>query len=144
MIVSKTRNAPAWATKADNLIPNGVKCNENVIWVAVLRLHMPCLYCGFTTCQAFLQSRYQCAVHMPCLYYGFTTCQAFLQSRYQCAMHMPCLYYGFTTCQAFPQSRYQCAVHTPCRSIAFKHGLKSQTMTMSYVFGQNVGNTKWK
>jgi len=39
MIVSKTRNAPGWATKEDNLIPNGVKCNENVIWVSVLRLH---------------------------------------------------------------------------------------------------------
>jgi len=38
MIVSKTRNAPGWATKEDNLIPNGVKCNENVIWVSVLRL----------------------------------------------------------------------------------------------------------
>jgi len=38
MIVSKTRNATGWATKADNLIPNGVKCNENVIWVSVLRL----------------------------------------------------------------------------------------------------------
>ena len=38
LIVSKTRNAPGWATKADNLIPNGVKCNENVIWVSVLRL----------------------------------------------------------------------------------------------------------
>ena len=38
MIVSKTRNAAGWATKADNLIPNGVKCNENVIWVSVLRL----------------------------------------------------------------------------------------------------------
>ena len=25
-------------TKEDNLIPNGVKCNENVIWVSVLRL----------------------------------------------------------------------------------------------------------
>jgi len=40
MIVSKTRNAPGWATKADNLIPNGVKCNENVIWVSVLRLQL--------------------------------------------------------------------------------------------------------
>ena len=40
MIVSKTRNAPGWATKADNLIPNGVKCNENVILVSVLRLGM--------------------------------------------------------------------------------------------------------
>ena len=39
MIVSKTRNAPGWATKADYLIPNGVKCNENVIWVSVLRLY---------------------------------------------------------------------------------------------------------
>jgi len=39
MIVSKTRNAPGWATKADNLIPNVVKCNENVIRVSVLRLH---------------------------------------------------------------------------------------------------------
>ena len=39
MIVSKTRNAPGQATKADNLIPNGVKCNENVIWVSVLRLN---------------------------------------------------------------------------------------------------------
>jgi len=38
MIVSKTRNAPGWATQGDNLIPNGVKCNENVIWVSVLRL----------------------------------------------------------------------------------------------------------
>jgi len=38
MIVSKTRNAPGWATKEDNLIPIGVKCNENVIWVSVLRL----------------------------------------------------------------------------------------------------------
>jgi len=38
MIVSKTRNAPGWETKEDNLIPNGVKCNENVIWVSVLRL----------------------------------------------------------------------------------------------------------
>ena len=38
MIVSKTSNAPGWATKTDNLIPNGVKCNENVIWVSVLRL----------------------------------------------------------------------------------------------------------
>ena len=38
MIVCKTRNAPGWATKEDNLIPNGVKCNENVIWVSVLRL----------------------------------------------------------------------------------------------------------
>ena len=38
MIVSKTRNAPGWATKEDNLIPNGVKCNENVICVSVLRL----------------------------------------------------------------------------------------------------------
>ena len=28
MIVSKTRNAPGWATKEDNLIPNGVKCNK--------------------------------------------------------------------------------------------------------------------
>ena len=40
MIVSKTRNAPGWATKEDNLIPNGVKCNENVIWVSVLRLKL--------------------------------------------------------------------------------------------------------
>ena len=40
MIVSKTRNAPGWATQGDNLIPNGVKCNENVIWVSVLRLMM--------------------------------------------------------------------------------------------------------
>jgi len=38
MIVSKTRNANGSATKADNLIPNGVKCNENVIWVSVMRL----------------------------------------------------------------------------------------------------------
>ena len=38
MIISKTRNGPGLATKADNLIPNGVKCNENVIWVSVLRL----------------------------------------------------------------------------------------------------------
>ena len=38
MIVSKTRNTPGWATKEDNLIPNGVKCNENVIWVSVLGL----------------------------------------------------------------------------------------------------------
>jgi len=38
MIVSKTRNAPGWATKEDYLIPNGLKCNENVIWVSVLRL----------------------------------------------------------------------------------------------------------
>jgi len=38
MIVSKTRNAPGWATKEDNLIPIGVKCNENLIWVSVLRL----------------------------------------------------------------------------------------------------------
>jgi len=40
MIVSKTRNAPGWATKEDNPIPNGVKGNENVIWVSVLRLVM--------------------------------------------------------------------------------------------------------
>ena len=38
MIVSKTRNAPDWATKADNLMPYGVRCNDNVIWVSVLRL----------------------------------------------------------------------------------------------------------
>ena len=38
MIFSKNRNVPGWATKEDNLIPNGVKCNENVIWVSVLRL----------------------------------------------------------------------------------------------------------
>jgi len=43
MIVSKTRNANGWATKADNLIPNGVKCNENVIWASVLRLKVLCL-----------------------------------------------------------------------------------------------------
>jgi len=38
MIVSKTRKASGWATKAANLIPNGVKCNENVTWVSVLIL----------------------------------------------------------------------------------------------------------
>ena len=31
MIVSKTRNANGWATKGEILIPNGMKCNENVI-----------------------------------------------------------------------------------------------------------------
>jgi len=46
MIVSKTRNASGWATKADNLIPNGVKCNENVIWVSVLRLVTESLHRG--------------------------------------------------------------------------------------------------
>jgi len=45
MIVSKTRNAPGWATKADNLIRNGVKCNENVIWVSVLGLD--CTQCSW-------------------------------------------------------------------------------------------------
>jgi len=38
--VSKTRNANGWATQADNLIPNGVKCNENVICVSILRLNL--------------------------------------------------------------------------------------------------------
>jgi len=47
MIVSKTRNAPGWATKEDNLIPIGVKCNENVIWVSVLRLDLAKIWYGY-------------------------------------------------------------------------------------------------
>jgi len=65
MIVSKTRNAPGWATKEDSLIPNGVKCNENVIWVSVLRLKMTSLkliimskYNKGIDCLAFLNENY--------------------------------------------------------------------------------------
>jgi len=49
MIVSKTRIANGWLTQRGDLIPNGVKCNENVIWVSVLRLgHVICQRCFMT------------------------------------------------------------------------------------------------
>jgi len=56
MIVSKTRNASRWLTQRRNLIPNEVKCNENVICVSVLRLTVKCIVCSSWVCSNFYVS----------------------------------------------------------------------------------------